>query len=426
MCPDMMTGSLQDDLPHALPPGTRLQQGRFVLGAVLGWGGFGITYHAQETPDSHSVAVKEFFPTGCVRSGPAVEFPASLGEAEQERIRQNFLNEARVLAALHHPGIVRVEATFMENDTAYMVMEFLTGQTLHQVVQEHGPLPEDVALSYLEQIGAALSEVHRTNFIHRDIKPENIMVCLDDPKSSGARVVLLDFGLNKELAAADTYHTLRLTNSLRFGSPGYSPPEQYGRQARFGPYTDIYALGATAYYLLSGQVPPEAPVRMAGEDVVPLCQLQPQISRQTSDAILWALELNGGARPQTLQEFLQAFTSKQAVGVDSPLRTVSATPPATSLTTVSVPSRSPISAPGPALAQPAGVGHRLRRFFGGASKRVLRHLYLGLLDILPRLILLAVLIAIWIVFARQQASQRASRQPTTQHPPAKAKPKKTQ
>jgi serine/threonine protein kinase len=451
-----------------LPPGTSLRQGDFVVREVLGRGGFGITYRAQHrqsaanvpvsqsardtlAADRQVVAIKEFFPAGCGRSGLDLQFTPDVGDArsaaEQESARQNFLNEARVLAALNHPGIVRVFAIFQENNTAYMVMELLEGLTLQEVVATRGPLPEDEALVCIEKVAAALGEVHRSNFIHRDIKAENIIVGPARPGQPGqapdARVTLLDFGLNKEIGGAGTYHTLRLTKALRFGSPGYSPPEQYGRQARFGLYTDIYALGALLYYLLSGKLPPDAPERMSGEDLIPLHLLRPQISRTVSDAVTWALQLKGEARPQTLVEFLSALRHSNAdtdAGRSAvltpgphPISQTPALPPAPIAATAAqaVAVAPTASAPPPQPQSPAmrqraratfkdWVASLARRFLAFLArsfrsllaavarslKRAARNLWLEFVSVAPRLLFLAAVIALGFFLVKQQQERR--------------------
>ncbi|MBV9469524.1 MAG: serine/threonine protein kinase, partial [Abitibacteriaceae bacterium] len=169
------------NIANALAPATPLQDGAFILDEVLGEGGFGITYRAHEIRLNRLVAIKEFFPTGCARAENQVQFPGDMSEREQHEARHNFLNEARILARLRHPHIVGVYTTFEENNTAYMVMEYLEGQTLQEMVQESAdpaspkrPLPESEALDYIEQVGDALRLVHNAHLIHRDVKPENI------------------------------------------------------------------------------------------------------------------------------------------------------------------------------------------------------------------------------------------------------------
>jgi len=482
--------TLDDDLAMNvdLPRGTRLQEGRFILGRVLGRGGFGITYHAQSSPAAAGVqqrddapaekvvAIKEFFPQGCTRCGLNVQFPDAgqntSSDREKEQAHQNFLNEARVLAALNHPGIVRVEAAFQENHTAYMVMEFLEGDTLQDIIHKSGPLAENVAVDYIEQIGAALDEVHQAHFIHRDIKADNIMIGASGPRQSQlkyGRVVLLDFGLNKEIGANNTYHTLRLTNALRFGSPGYSPPEQYGRQARFGPYTDIYALGATLYYLLSGQLPPEAPERMSGIDMVPPHELFPRIRRPISDAVTWALELKGDARPQSVREFLNALrddsssplysghASRNAANINSapkpagPLssriqsQTSSQSNPAqvnpaqvnpAQSARAAIPPSAPFSRRGFPAQQgtvahqlnpaQAGIGGKIGVFAARSGAGFLRFLWLNVVEVLPRLLLIVAIIAALMYSARNQQPEEADKKKVKQNKREKMRRQKQQ
>lgn len=430
-------------LDNNLPPGTQLNQNNLTLGQFLGRGGFAITYQAHTKTQGRnvqekSVAVKEFFPEGCLRSESIVQFPSSMGEAEQKLAKEKFLDEARLLSKLSHPNIVRVETTFEENNTAYMVMEFLKGRTLEQLIQETGPLPEKRALGYIKQIGAALTEVHRGNFIHRDIKPDNIIVRAPEQRlvsSNQEQVVLLDFGLNRELTPANTYHTLRLTNALRFGSPGYSPPEQYGHQAKFGAYTDIYALGATFYYLLSGEMLPDAPMRIAGEEITPLRNYQAKISKPVEDAIMWALQLKGNDRPQSVTEFLEALDTKTVAAAVSTTTIASSNRPAVHQATslprkvqmppVSSQASRPVTVSSPGLAPthptqpqmgpslPGHLGHKLKTLLVGAIpklaahiiraiKRVMLDLWINFLEILPRFLLLAAIVfGLWWFFMRK-------------------------
>ena len=413
----------------ALPISTVLQGGAFTVDKVLGQGGFGITYLCRDAKLNRLVAIKEFYPMRCTRRDLSVVFPDDISEAEQESARRNFLSEARVLAQLHHANVVNVHSTFEENNTAYMVMRFLEGKTLEQLVEERGMLPETEAVGYIKQVGAAVETVHGANFIHRDIKPENVIVSTD------GQAVLLDFGLNKELADAADYNTVRFTGAIRFGSPGYSPPEQYGRQARFGPYTDIYALGATLYFLLTGKVPPEAPDRMGGEELADVRELNPQVSREVCAAITWALQLKGDERPQTVQDFLTALEPNQAKvassaasvapqsqQVISPVPTPPKQPtplqpapiPAASTGASMTPAQNPVAPQAPVKSpvpflSPGLAGQPPQQLAvkPNVAARCARHLASGFREILPRLILIAAILIALIVAARQQ-----SRQPT--------------
>src|SRR5690606_3079552 len=151
----------------ALSPATSLHNGTFTVGKPLGAGGFGITYHCTDTNLQRHVAVKEFFPAGSTRKGKQV-FGADADEFAAAKIK--FLDEARILARFDHPGIVKVLSVFEENGTAYMVMEFLQGKTLRQLIEEAGVLQEKQALKCIWQLGNALHKVHEAHVVHRDVK----------------------------------------------------------------------------------------------------------------------------------------------------------------------------------------------------------------------------------------------------------------
>ena len=233
-CGTALAGGASDSGADALLPGTGLQDGIFVITKMLGQGGFGITYLSLDTRLKRSVAIKEFFPFGCRRNGNSIVPAKNLSPESFQSARAHFLDEARILARFQHPNIVHVHSVFEENGTVYMVMEFLHGKTLQELVELRGFLPEAMAVNAAQKVGAALGAVHNAGLLHRDIKPENMIV------SDNGRVVLFDFGTTRAFAA-DT--TKRMTSMV---TPGYAPLEQYGQQARFGAFTDIYALGAHA------------------------------------------------------------------------------------------------------------------------------------------------------------------------------------
>ena len=288
-------GSQAPSSSISLQAGTRLNGGRFTVGKVLGQGGFGVTYLGGDTTLDRPVAIKEFFPQGCIRQGTTVRPSGALTTAEYQAARQKFLDEARVLAKFHHRGIVAVYSTFEENNTAYMVMEFVRGSTLLSLVEARGPLPEEEVVSYMAQVADALSVVHQAGLLHRDVKPENLMVTQE------GRVVLVDFGTARAFTSGKTR---RMTATL---TPGYAPLEQYGQHARFGVFTDLYALGATCYHLLTGEMPVPATDRAAGVELRPPHVLSSNISRTVSDAVMWAMQMRAEARPQSAHDFLQAL-----------------------------------------------------------------------------------------------------------------------
>jgi serine/threonine protein kinase len=281
-----------------LPKGVRLQGDKYAVGEVLGQGGFGITYKGGDLSLRCYVAIKEFFPPGCVRQGSTVTPSGTLSAADYAGVKAKFIEEARTLARFSDPGIVRVFGVFEENNTAYMVMEFLEGETLSNRITNKGTLEESEVVDIAEKVGNALSVVHATGLIHRDIKPDNI--CL----TNSGRVVLIDFGTARAFASNKT---VRQTTLL---TPGYAPLEQYGQEARFGAYSDIYALCATLYQCLTGQVPPQATDRATGVELKAPHVLNPRVSQAVSKALVWGMQVKATERPQSVKAFLA--TLKQA------------------------------------------------------------------------------------------------------------------
>jgi serine/threonine protein kinase len=281
----------------ALPVGTRLQGAQYSVGKVLGQGGFGITYLGSDIGLKRAVAIKEFFPQlqGCSRNGTTVQPGGMTTEAKYRDEKNKFLAEGQRLAQFQHLHIVKVFSLFEENNTAYMVMELLKGKTLLRIIEERGPLEEAEAVAYISQIGEALEVIHGSNLLHRDIKPENIIIT----EESGA--VLLDFGTAREFAAGKTR---RMTTTL---TQGYAPPEQYTQHARFGVSSDVYALGATLYHLLTGEIPMQAMDRALGVELPAPDRLNPKVSSHVSSAVLSAMEVHVDRRPQSVRDFLTAL-----------------------------------------------------------------------------------------------------------------------
>ncbi|WP_309569967.1 protein kinase domain-containing protein [Deinococcus sp.] len=276
----------------ALPAGCTLGGGQYVLSRVLGRGGFGITYDAQDVRLGLRVAIKELFVDGSQRRVTAVIPPGNLSTAEFQETKRRFLDEAKVLARFNDPGIVRVLNYFEENGTAYLVMEFLEGMTLGGAIEKNGPLPPAVALEVARSLTRTLEQVHGAGLLHRDIKPDNIFM------HKSGRIVLIDFGSVRAYTPGQTVSHTRLV------TPGYAPLEQYGNSARYGPYTDIYSLGATLHHALTGQMPPPATDLMLG---TPLPPLPPGTPAPLRRAIENSMALRVEDRPQTaraLEELL--------------------------------------------------------------------------------------------------------------------------
>lgn len=265
------------------PSNQQLQDGKYIVEQQIGEGGFGITFRARDN-NGRQVAIK------------------TLNDAMQRRpnfgkFQQDFLNEALRLARCRHPHIVQVYEVIQEGQLWCMVMEYVGGEDLASRVENRGILPEVEALRYIQQVGEALTVVHSSSLLHRDIKPQNLMV-----RTRNSEAVLIDFGIAREFTPNLTQtHTQIL-------SDGFAPIEQYDKRAKRGTYTDIYALAATLYFLLTREVPKSAPVRANGTPLEPPKQLNPSISDRVNQAILKGMEFKAGDRPQSMQEWLSLLT----------------------------------------------------------------------------------------------------------------------
>ncbi|NJR45165.1 MAG: serine/threonine protein kinase [Hyellaceae cyanobacterium CSU_1_1] len=276
-----------------LSPGACLASGEYRIKQPLGQGGFGITYQGIDTRLNRAVAVKEFFPEGCWREGSTVVSAGRWNLDTYSNAKQKFLLEGQTLGQFNHPGIVRVFYYFEENNTAYLVMEYLKGKTLTEFLkQRQGKLSQAKALEHIAKVGEALEILHQAQFLHRDIKPDNIML-VDD-----GRVVLIDFGAARDFT---TTSTVRYTTML---TPGYAPLEQYGRALKYGAFTDIYALGSTLYHLLTGEAPVSAIERAAGVELKSVKEIAPHVSLHVSEAIAKAMAMDVTKRIQSVREFL--------------------------------------------------------------------------------------------------------------------------
>ena len=275
------------DPSSALPPGTRLQGGRYSVGRVLGEGGFGITYLGAHVNLKCPVAIKELFPEGSVRQGLRTIPPRSM-RPHFSRHREAVFAEAAAVSRLTSPHIVEVHDTFLEHDTAYIVMEYLRGRTLHDCIEREGPLSEARVLDMGRDACDALDQVHAANLLHRDLKPDNIMLTDD------GRLVLVDFG------SARAFDEGRTVAHTRILSTDYAAPEMFGTRARFGPATDIFCLAATLYHALIGSPPPSAMDRIQDGGDLPMACGTGTALRQ---AIMQAMSLVAEDRPQSAADF---------------------------------------------------------------------------------------------------------------------------
>lgn len=275
-----------------LPFGATRQGGRFVFRRILGRGGFGITYAADDRRLHREVAIKELCFGGATRSGGVLVPPPHEAEAFAAA-KDRFLREAAVLARFSHPGVVRIYEAFEEAGTAYLVMELLDGRTLHQVIASNGaPLPEHQVLQVAARCGEALTVVHDAGILHRDLNPTNVVLTPE------GRVVVIDFGLAREFAVDST------TPMTRIVTPGYAAPEQYQHHARCGPPTDVFGLAATLYCALTGRAPVPVASQHRGAAFVAPRVLNPSVSKAVSDAVLDGLETDADHRPRCVADFV--------------------------------------------------------------------------------------------------------------------------
>lgn len=290
----------------SLQPGTILCGGKYTIEKKIGEGGFGITYKAVQNGLNRTVCIKEYYKNEwCGRATQAGTIYADESHQDLfERYRRAFVEEAQLLANLHHPGIVEVIDIFDENNTSYMVMNFIEGMSLQAMVAARGPLPFPEMVNYVAQVTDAVGYIHKKHILHRDIKPDNIMITAD------YKAILIDFGSARDFEQDKTQvHTVML-------SQGYAPPEQAEKKSRKGAYTDIYAIGATMYFVLTGEVPPHPAARLI-EALEPPKSLAPDIPDEANRTIMKAMQLKAENRHQTIQEFMDDLCNvKPSVLVD--------------------------------------------------------------------------------------------------------------
>ncbi|MBD2456693.1 protein kinase [Nostoc sp. FACHB-87] len=291
--------------PSALQAGTLLGQGKYKIEKVLDQGGFGITYKGIYLQNSVHVAIKELWPEAGARQGSKVFWPNSIAPVDKQKQITEFQNEASNVQKCSHPHIVKVYDWFQENDTAYMVMDLLSGKPLDKILKEEGILEENRAKHYLLQIADALKVIHANNLLHRDIKPGNIIIVPPD------NAVLIDFGAAREFIIAGK--TARMTGIL---TAGYAPYEQRLSKAQRFPATDFYALCASMYELLTGKLPAEAGERADAlinkrpDPFVSPRQLNPNLSPLIEKVIMTGMQFKVEDRFQTADELINALNGK--------------------------------------------------------------------------------------------------------------------
>ena len=287
-----------------LQPNTTLQGGKYRIERVLGQGGFGNTYVGYNTEFEETVAIKEFFMKGVTERDETTSV-VSVSNADNvqqfEEQREKFKKEARRLRKLKNEHIVKVHDLFEENGTAYYVMDYIEGESLAERIKKTGnPFTEAEVRGILSQILEALKEVHQNEIWHLDLKPGNIMV------DKQGNAYLIDFGASKQIRANGSMTT---STALCY-TPGYAPNEQIGQMYdRFGPWTDIYALGATIYNLLTNKKPPMA--IDIEEDEEDAFEFPTNISEDMRKLVVWMMQPKRKARPQSVDEILSKLSSTE-------------------------------------------------------------------------------------------------------------------
>ncbi len=280
-----------------LPPGTVLENFRILN--TMGGGGFSIVYLAEEIGSGRQFVIKEYLPSRlATRAADQSVMPLDDNKLLAfQKGRMMFFQEASTLATLQHQNIVNVRSFFRANNTVYMALYYDTGVDLqHYIKKRGGKLSEKFIMTILPPLIEALKIIHEKGYLHLDIKPGNIQI------RSGGSPLLLDFG---------AIHQRQLSRQNQVGhvsSQGYSPVEQYNRNGYMGPWTDIYALGATLYTCMNGKPPPPAYNRDEEDTLKPAAKaFRKHYSKTLLKAVDWALDINPELRPQSLDDFLQAL-----------------------------------------------------------------------------------------------------------------------
>ncbi len=306
ICPHC--GYVQNTKPreaYHLIPGTILQ-GRYIVGKVLGYGGFGVTYVGFDYSLERKIAIKEFLPTTLATRLPGETKLTIYNNAttpqQYEAGLNRFVEEAQTLAQFNGvPGIVDIYDTFMHNNTAYIVMQFLKGQDVRKILGEQGAFDYEMARGIVLKVCDSLIPVHAQNIIHRDISPDNIYI------TETGEVKLLDFGAARYESAVNSKSLSVILKS------GYAPEEQYRSKGEQGAWTDVYALAATFYKMLTGRTPPDSMDRAIKDEIEEPSKLGVQIPPSAENALMNALHVRKTDRTKSIEEFKQQLLADEVV-----------------------------------------------------------------------------------------------------------------
>ena len=290
-----------EGIEYALPMGTILA-GKYLVGRVLGQGGFGITYVGWDIALERKVAIKEYYPSGQVSRNPGSRGLTWYTSVQSQQAKQNgtqmFLKEARKMSKVDDiPNVVRVRDLFQENETAYIVMDFVEGETLKARLEKTGPLPWEQAKDIFLPAIQAMEQVHKAGLVHRDISPDNLMLTPD------GKVKILDLGAAKDLSVNNG------ASSMQVAKGGFSPFEQYTQRGSSGPWTDVYAMAATVYYTLTGKLPPVATDRVVEDTISWEEPGLKALSAQALEALQKAMVISAKNRMQSMEELEKGLYS---------------------------------------------------------------------------------------------------------------------
>ena len=286
----------------SIVPGTYLHSNQYLVGDVIGQGGFGITYIGKDVGLNITVAIKEYYPNGIsardAKTSAVYSVGVQGGNASFLKGKNSFLEEAKTLGRFSGtPGIVDVKSVFEENNTAYIVMQYISGQTLGEYVNTYGLVPQDKILELMQPVMNALRKIHASNLIHRDISPDNL-------KFNGDKLTLIDFGSARQ-ESSETNKSLSVVVKH-----GFAPIEQYQSHGKQGPWTDIYALCATMYWAVTGKLPPAAPDRITDDELKRPSELGIAVTTSFENALMKGLAFHANLRYQSLDELIAAFQDK--------------------------------------------------------------------------------------------------------------------
>ena len=346
-CPFCGFNAQKSPQPAEAMPRNTILNGKYLVGDVLGRGGFGITYIGFDLSLESRVAIKEYYPSGAAmrREGESELYWSSTYKfhSSREDAKNYFLKEARKMARVENiPSVVRVRETFLANETAYIVMDYVEGETLKARLRREGPMTYTACYALLRPMMQDLCKIHRQGVIHRDISPDNIMIQGD------GSVKLLDLGAAKDL----NKHSDEV--SVPVGKNGYSPMEQYLNNGRIGPWTDVYALCATIYYACYGKRVPQSLERLEQDTLCFDLPTREPIPPYVVGALRKGLAVRAADRTQSVDALLDQLEEEQTT-ILGPARQPGAVP-------APVPAAKPAKKPRPAPARsaaparPAGKG----------------------------------------------------------------------